>query len=387
MIRKSSFSPAWLLGAALVSASAVASDTSSMPTGRVDQSEFAVAYQITPAHSGAMVFKAGFKVPLRKVWTASISASEITYALIANDKVFVDAAANGAGNGTDALSLTSGALLWNYDSGASYTGPAYDNGAVFALSRDGLLQAISAQSGALKWSLNAGGDGTSPPTAANGLIYVNSGAIAVDETTGNIVWYGDPVNASTSGAVAYGDSGIYVPGTCFYDKLSALHGITLWQYQSCQDYGVNLDSSVYRTGRVYIEDDFKGNFILASGTGDYLGTFGCDYERPADPPAFFEYEGKQYGVCLSKGTLHAWNATTGNDLWSFVGDGRLSTPPIVVNGYVFAGSSLGHIYALAVANGRKKWLERIDSAPTSFAAGEGRLIVVSSGSVTAYAPR
>src|SRR5579862_3429136 len=97
MIRKSSFSPAWLLGAALVSASAVASDTSSMPTGRVDQSEFAVAYQITPAHSGAMVFKAGFKVPLRKVWTASISASEITYALIANDKVFVDAAANGAG--------------------------------------------------------------------------------------------------------------------------------------------------------------------------------------------------------------------------------------------------------------------------------------------------
>jgi len=358
-----------------------------MPTGRVDQSEFAVAYQITPAHSGAMVFKAGFKVPLRKVWTASISASEITYALIANDKVFVDAAANGAGNGTDALSLTSGALLWNYDSGASYTGPAYDNGAVFALSRDGLLQAISAQSGALKWSLNAGGDGTSPPTAANGLIYVNSGAIAVDETTGNIVWYGDPVNASTSGAVAYGDSGIYVPGTCFYDKLSALHGITLWQYQSCQDYGVNLDSSVYRTGRVYIEDDFKGNFILASGTGDYLGTFGCDYERPADPPAFFEYEGKQYGVCLSKGTLHAWNATTGNDLWSFVGDGRLSTPPIVVNGYVFAGSSLGHIYALAVANGRKKWLERIDSAPTSFAAGEGRLIVVSSGSVTAYAPR
>jgi len=83
-------------------------------------------------------------------------------------------------------------------------------------------------------------------------------------------------------------------------------------------------------------------------------------------------------------------------LWSFSGDGQLVTSPIVVNQYVFIGSSSGEIYALDQTSGQVLWQDNVGSAIptgvgsnaamplTGLSAGDGLLIVPGSNTVTTY---
>ncbi|MGD0192854.1 MAG: PQQ-binding-like beta-propeller repeat protein [Rhizomicrobium sp.] len=377
-------------------ASAASADTHATKTN--DQSEYAVSYQINPAHSGTMKFKAGFKLPLTKLWMETISgASALSYPLIADGKVFVTALLDGeqASDGAYALDIATGSTVWSRTEnlGTFYVGPAYDNGAMFFQTGLGTVEALSAKSGKLNWSLQLGSQADAALTAVNGLIYADDGATAIDEKTGNIQWVGDPVNAEADAPPAIGDKGVFIGGTCFYDKLNSRNGNTDWQYTSCQDYGVNADPTIYYSGRAYIEDDFAGNFILDANTGSYEGTFNCNYRNHAGPPAFYEVNKQELGFCLYNGALYAWNVATGATLWSFTGDGELSTAPIVVNGLVFAGSYAGNIYALDAGTGAKKWSDSFGNtlAITSFGAGQNTLIVVfgnsSNMNVAAYGPK
>ena len=54
---------------------------------------------------------------------------------------------------------------------------------------------------------------------------------------------------------------------------------------------------------------------------------------------------------LNGGALSARSLTGGTKLWSFTGDGSLTTAPIVVNQSVIVGSSTGNVYALDANTG------------------------------------
>jgi outer membrane protein assembly factor BamB len=83
--------------------------------------------------------------------------------------------------------------------------------------------------------------------------------------------------------------------------------------------------------------------------------------------------------------------------WSFAGDGLLVTAPIVVNNYVFVGSSSGNLYALNASTGAQVWNQNLGApipgpatggsalqGQTGLAAGDGLLIVPAGNTVTAY---
>jgi outer membrane protein assembly factor BamB len=59
-------------------------------------------------------------------------------------------------------------------------------------------------------------------------------------------------------------------------------------------------------------------------------------------------------------------------VWSFAGDGALVTAPLVVNNYVFIGSSNGNLYALDGTSGAQLWTKNLGAA---LPAGDGLLIV------------
>ncbi|HET6260662.1 MAG TPA: PQQ-binding-like beta-propeller repeat protein, partial [Chloroflexia bacterium] len=77
---------------------------------------------------------------------------------------------------------------------------------------------------------------------------------------------------------------------------------------------------------------------------------------------------------------------TNATVWSFTGDGGLSSAPIVVNGVAYVGSTGGHIYALDAATGALTYSATLPAAVlapdehnawmlTGLGAGSGKLIV------------
>jgi outer membrane protein assembly factor BamB len=63
------------------------------------------------------------------------------------------------------------------------------------------------------------------------------------------------------------------------------------------------------------------------------------------------------GFFVVGGVLHAADAATPDTaIWTFTGDGGgLTSAPIVVNGYVYAASQSGTVYAIDPATGQAVW--------------------------------
>ena len=75
-------------------------------------------------------------------------------------------------------------------------------------------------------------------------------------------------------------------------------------------------------------------------------------------------------------TVNAWNAFTGDPLWSFVAEDTVEVSPVVNNGLVHISSGEGWVYALDAANGSLIWKKQLDSnASAAGAVHEGRLIL------------
>jgi outer membrane protein assembly factor BamB len=89
-------------------------------------------------------------------------------------------------------------------------------------------------------------------------------------------------------------------------------------------------------------------------------------------------------------------ATPAVATWTFEGDGSLTTAPIVVNGFVYVGSTSGRLYAVDPATGQSVWStdtgleiqgpdeQNVSQPLTGLAAGQGILAVPASGTLIAY---
>jgi len=83
-------------------------------------------------------------------------------------------------------------------------------------------------------------------------------------------------------------------------------------------------------------------------------------------------------------------------LWSFTGDGLLTTAPILVDDFVLVGSGSGNVYALRTDTGNVEWTGTTGSAINSsegdgtptvlggMAVGDGYLVVPAGNSLTAW---
>ena len=362
----------------------------------VPQSLDAVSFQITPTHTGVMNFSSA-ALPTASKWSVTFTGVP-SYALIAEGKVFVTVS---FGNTSElvALDQVTGAVAWGPVPISGVSNAAYDSGTVFLLNSvfgfSGTLEAFDAATGALKWSTPLPGQYAffhSVPTAANGYVLVagegSGGTLyAVKQATGVIAWTQEITTAGNGPPVVTADS-VYVTQACSAYDFNLSTGAAVWSDNiSCLSAGGG--TSILANGLLYapVFSDPNHGATMNPQSGTLVGTFVADVS-----PAI----ALTTGYFLSQGTLKAVDLASNAVAWSFAGDGHLVTAPIVVNNYVFIGSSNGNLYGLDAASGAQLWQmavgEPILGGPTrstilpftGMSAGDGLLIVPTEYSVIAY---
>jgi outer membrane protein assembly factor BamB len=309
----------------------------------------ATNFRIDAAHTGGQP-RETMAPPLTLAWSVDFGAP-VSYPLVADGRVFVTA---GTWNldlppgSVAALDRATGTMLWGPLALGNEPYAAYDRGVLFVDTFDGAVFAVDAANGQTKWSVQLYPPRTltSPPVAADGVVYIQGNAL--DGETGNLLWRASYYG--TDGAVAVKDGVLYEGESCGQaSAVDVTTGQQLWhQYLGCGG-GGGSTPAVYG-GRMYFRLGTSrslvgGDEILDVTTGKLVGTF-----LSGDPPAF----DNGIGYYLESGTLSAVAVDTGSVAWSFVGDGKLTTAPIVAGAYVYVGSSGGNLYALDGA-GQAVW--------------------------------
>lgn len=357
-------------------------------------------YQINAMHSGS-VYSEGLTPPLKQKWVVSFG-QPISYPLIADGRVFVTVR-HESGNGTRLVGLNAanGAMLWSYALGAysAWSALCYENGRVFAINGDGLLRAFDAANGDVIWTRQLPGQYsfTSAPTVFQGVIYTGGAgsggtAYAVSAATGDVLWTASVANGSQSSPAVTAD-GVYLSYSCpnVY-KLNPASGAVIWHYTNGCSGGGGKTPALHN-GRLYVRD-YNPDYIFDSETGGLAGSFTSKH-TPAfsGDMGFFLNGPKPFG---SFGTLEGRNVNSNSLVWSFAGDGFLQSSMLVVNDYVYVGSSQGRLYAVDATTGNQAWTTNVgDSIPyvdeqnssqplTGFAAGEGILVIPTSTTLVAY---
>lgn len=357
-------------------------------------------YQINETHTGSSS-SPGLTPPLKQKWSVNFG-QPISYPLIADGKVFVTVSNAGAsGTKLYALNAADGTTVWSYALGGTYSnwsGLCYENGRVFAVNYDGLLRAFDAATGSIVWSRQfpAQYSFNSAPTVFQGVIYVvgasSMGLVhAVSADTGNVLWTAPVFNGDLSSPAVTTD-GLYVSYACpnVY-KLNPANGALIWKnYTGCTG-GGGKTPALYQ-GRLYVRD--YPDYIFDSQTGGIIGSFVSKSLPVFSGNMGFFMNGPSYFG--SSATLEGRDVNTNLLVWSFAGDGLLQSSMLVVNDYVYVGSSSGKLYAVEAATGHQVWSttagtsipyvdEHSGAYPlVGFGAGEGILVVPTTTTLVAY---
>lgn len=364
---------------------------SSNPTKVEAAADEAVAYQNNPSHSGLQSGDA-LRPLLTRKWSVDLNAGRLTYPVVGRGMIYVT-----AGTQLMALDQADGRIVWSASLGGhNYaSAPALDNGNLFAINDQGSLQAFNASNGARTWTVTLG-DGNinsfdASPTAANGRVYVsgNNTLYAVDETSGTTRWARAVLYGHSSSPVV-ATSGVYVsyPGEVYDFEPGT--GTLLWNI-SHGGGGGGL-TPVLHGNRLYVRDFILGNVILDATTGSQLGTFVSDTVPAFDGSiGFFTTHDTEYGD-----TLEARNLADDTVRWSFAGDGGITAPPVIANGFLYVGSLHGRVWALEESTGRVVWSDNAGGgirpplegtstfALSGMAIGNGLLIIPASTSIVVY---
>jgi outer membrane protein assembly factor BamB len=293
-----------------------------------------------------------------------------------------------------ALNAATGATVWGPIAFPGPAGITYDGGTLFINSGTyiaaGVLSALDATTGNQKWSATIPGQFAtqSPPVAAQGIVYIleDGELTAYAESSGAQIWQG--YSTGTNGSVAVTVDGVYISQPCMVFDFVPATGTVVWTHNTGCD-GGGGETPVVGYGRVYaaISGQYSGN-VYDPEAGTLLGAFNYSVLPAVSAThAYALYNSTLQGLTLSNNQVD----------WSFAGDGTLVTAPIVVNNYVFVGSSSGNLYGLDATTGALLWTQSMGAAVTGpetggsafqaysgLSAGDGLLIVPAGNTVTAY---
>jgi len=354
----------------------------------VPVSKDATAFQMNPAHTGAVTF-ASVSFPASPTWSVDVGGTP-SYAVIANGKVYVTVAIAGGSSQLLALDQATGATAWGPVVLSGAANAAYDSQTLFVISAPfstaATIEALDPNSGQLLWSaLLTGTYGySSAVTAANGVVF--SAGYAFDQKTGATVWQIGAAGGDSTPAVTA--DGMYLTYPCTTIDYRPATGETIWSNNTgCS--GGGGGTPVVANQLLYAPNGFGtyNGSIFNAETGALAGSYVSD-----NPGAFTA----STGYFLQSGTLRGVTLSNNTVIWSFAGDGMLVTSPIAVNQYVLVGSSSGNLYALDGATGSQVWQVTLGAGlppgagwgaglPLSgLAAGDGLLVVPNGTKVTAY---
>ncbi len=363
----------------------------------------ASALQIDPAHDGT-IDDPLLVGPLRRLWSVTLPAL-VSYPIIARDLIVVVTARFDSQAQLVAFHGHTGARAWGpIDLGSGPTGlgvygaATYENGRIYTSEEDGVVRAFDVATGTPLWTTSWPASSSSlegcPPTAYRGVVYVegtsgtSGGLLAIDEASGKLLWQsageGDPESDP-----AVTDDGVFVSHNCKvtsrHDRLS---GAVIWELPRLCESGGGGWAPVVAGGLVYARQGAEPySYIAQVSDGTVVGTLSS-----FSPPAI--HDGSVF--LLSNGILEALDPLGQTEAWSF-GDGTLITPPIVVSGRVFVGSSDGTLYGLDEKTGAQVWsddagvpFEGLDELslggfePAALAAAGGLLVAPAGNSLIVY---
>jgi outer membrane protein assembly factor BamB len=356
----------------------------------------AVAFQINPGHSGSTTFACNVTLPTQSAWAVNLGGTP-SFALIAGGKVFVTVAESGVST-LIALDQATGATAWGPIELSQTVSAAYDAGQVFVVNggfnNNAIVSAYNAATGTKNWSASLPGQYSfsSGVTAANGYVYTGGAGeggtvYALNEASGALSWTAGVANGDDS-TPAVTSTGVYVSYPCLSYALAPATGSNVWTHSSGCD-GGGGGTPVVANGVLYSPSGNGGDSgtTFNASTGAVLGTYTADYLPSIDA---------NNGYFLQSGTLRGISLANNTVLWSFAGDGGLTTSPITVNQYTFIGSTSGQLYAVNNATGQQVWNMNVGYAfphgatwdsgipLTGLSAGDGLLVVPSGNSLIAY---
>jgi outer membrane protein assembly factor BamB len=374
-------------------------------TNPVDQFQNAVAFQMTPGHTGYSPDKVG--PTWTRAWSKNLGAP-LSFPLIVGGNVYVIGlnvipSQQSPESSLYSLNARTGSVNWQVAIvSGSFTqygnapesaygnmpGLAYDDGDLFTVTSnpmgpDGVMSAYKASTGALMWSRPLAPQWTfGPPTALDGMVYTSgSGDSAtvygVLAATGIVAWSTKLVLGGTFSIPAVSASGVYVsyPGQEIYD-LSPSTGDGIWKHSNGTSGGGGA-TPVLAGSYLLTQDQLYGNLVLDASTGKVLnGGFDAGPTPAATHDVLFAEAG---------GHLQAQTISNGLIKWTFQGDGRLDTSPIVVNHTVYEGSASGMLYAVSSTTGAQQWTADLPAGITgNIAEGDGYLVVPASNILTVF---
>ncbi|HYK95467.1 MAG TPA: PQQ-binding-like beta-propeller repeat protein [Candidatus Dormibacteraeota bacterium] len=256
--------------------------------------------------------------------------------------------------GTDAgdvvaLSTMDGAQAWDKSLGGAPISASLllADGRIFAASEDGTLAALDAVSGAIAWKISLGAPVLHGAALSGGVLYVGATGgrfFAIDADTGHQRWNPVELGPGGVGTPAVANGAIYV-GSGLLTNTGAIHvlsvgdGTAQWSWETPDQRLVHPGAVTDRILYVVSDDGNVYAVDLATHvprwTGMTHGALGT----------LASLVGNALYVSSADRTVYAFDATSGANLWGVPVIG-VPTMGAVVDGSVFVGTALGHVYAI-----------------------------------------
>jgi eukaryotic-like serine/threonine-protein kinase len=294
-----------------------------------------------------------------ETWNRKLENVGTSAPAVAGDTVYV-----GGWEELYALTIDKGYIRWSFrpEGGSDdsyYKDPAVVDGTVYFGSRK-YFYALDIETRREKWKIKLSGTTKSVPTVYDGIVYVgtvipgsdaDAYLHALDTKTGQEKWKLNATRGGIGGAVAATGGLVYISSL---DKallaLDAKSGQEKWRYNT----GSALTNApAVAHGMVYI---INGGSLhaLEALTGKEVWRVPVDGEIFSDPviadgTIYLESTSGGSGVPFigqPSGKLHAVDAQSGQELWTFRVEGIASSDPAVSDGTVYFGSEEGTLYAV-----------------------------------------
>jgi outer membrane protein assembly factor BamB len=306
--------------------------------------------------------------------------------------------------------------LWSFEAvEAVDSSAAIVDGVVYVGDRGGRLLALDLGSGALRFKYEAGAEiGESSPAVAGGVVYVGdmAGVVHAVDVDGKRRWTAKTgKEIKSSPVVAQGRVLVGSYDQCLYG-FDARTGAPAYRYETegpVHATAAVVEGLAFVTGcdeqlRAVRVSDGTQAYEIASGayTGAspvvdggraYYGTFDNQvlavdlagrrilwrYEHPVRKFPFYSSAALAKGLVILGGrdkVVHALDAKTGEERWSFTTQARIDSSPAVAGGRVYVGSNDGRLYVLDLTTGAKlqEWNAGAPLAASPAIAG-GRLVI------------
>jgi outer membrane protein assembly factor BamB len=369
--------------------------------GQSRANDNSVSFQIDPAHTGAQPFDTTappFNPATVVKWSQTLPGTRVGYPIVADGRVF---ALSGTGGATDlqlnAFDEATGQTLWApIPLGSNGGSLAYDSGRLFVTQDNGSIKGFAAATGTSLWSafpINLSCRYLS--VATGGVLYTpcGTGLQAIRESDGTEIWRLSFLGNANTPAVV--DDTVYADWAGEGVAVST-GGSVLWTRFGNLSGGIfGYVPAVYE-GFLYGREQFNSP---EPGPPVFDARWGGLQPNPTFPASSrtgaAAFSGS-IGFVNDNGVVRAIALASGVEQWNSASAAipGLVTPPIVVNGYIYVGSSNNNLYAFNATTGTATLVGSAGAAFTAaqegtvitsgLAAGGGMIVVPASNRLVAF---